>query len=146
MKIKIVRIDAPVETEVCIRYGNHPDEKTERLLAQLQVLSCELTGYQEGRAYRIQPQDLYYIESVDERAYLYLDRAVYETPLKLYELEARLEGTPFVRVSKSTILNTSKICSVRPLLGGKMEATLANTEKLIVSRHYLPAFRQKFGI
>lgn len=146
MKIRIRRVKAPCETEISVTCSDNPDENTRNLIRCLQFLTSEVVGYKDGEAYKLSLQEVYYIDCVDEKTFLYLERAVFETQQKLYEWEERLADTSFVRISKSTILNTDKLKSVRPMLGGKMEATMINGEKQIVSRHYLPGFRRKFGI
>lgn len=146
MKIRIRRVKAPCETEVSVTCSDSPDERTMNLIRYLQSLTNEIVGYKGEEAYKLLLQDVYYIDCVDEKTFLYLERTVFETQQKLYEWEEQLADTSFVRISKSTILNTDKLKSVRPMLGGKMEATMINGEKQIVSRHYLPGFRRKFGI
>lgn len=146
MKIKIRQVKSPCETEISVTCSDSPDERTMNLIRYLQSLTNEIVGYKGEEAYKLLLQDIYYIDSVDEKTFLYLERAVFETQQKLYEWEEQLADTSFVRISKSTILNTDKLKSVRPMLGGKMEATMINGEKQIVSRHYLPGFRRKFGI
>lgn len=148
MKIKIKHVDTKCETEIAVTCSADPDEKTVELLRQLQqfIKDEDIFGYLGGEAYRLSLQDIFYIEAVDEKTFLYMDQQVYESRQKLYEWELQLEETSFLRISKSTILNIDKLKSVRPLIGGKMEATLANGEKQIINRHYMPAFRQKFGL
>lgn len=146
MKIQLIQSDIPCETEVILRCSRNPDAKTEELLRFLNNASSAIIGCKDGNTHRISLQDVMYIDSVDEKTFLYLDREVYESMEKLYEWEAQLENTSFVRISKSTILNTDMLKSVRPLLGGKMEAYLVNGEKQIINRHYIPEFKRKFGI
>lgn len=77
---------------------------------------------------------------------MYLEKDVYETKMKLYELEERFRGTDFLRVSKSVILNLSKVKSLSPAFNGRFEATMKNGEKLIISRQYVPALKEKIGL
>ena len=78
--------------------------------------------------------------------FLYLEQDVYEAKYKLYELEERFQGTDFFRVSKSTILNLAKVSRLNPALGGRFEALMKNGEKLIISRQYVPALKEKLGL
>ena len=71
---------------------------------------------------------------------------MYETKLKLYELEERFVGTDFLRVSKSVIMNLSKVKSLSPAFNGRFEATMKNDEKVIVSRQYVPVLKEKLGL
>ena len=92
------------------------------------------------------PKEIFYFEAVDNKVFLYLEKDVYETKQKLYELEELFRGTDFVRVSKSVILNLSKVKSLSPAFNGRFEATMKNGEKLIVSRAYVPALKEKLGL
>lgn len=146
MKLHIEQSDAIKETEIIIRCGSMMDDRLRRLIRQVQMYSFSLTGKREGESYQLAPEDIYYIESVEDRTFLYTAKDMYESALRLYELEEKLQGTDLMRVSKSVILNVGILRSVRPLLNGKFEATLLNGEKVLVSRHYLAAFRERFGV
>ena len=146
MKVNIEYVEGEHDTEVYVKCSDKPDERTRKLLHKLAFFTDEITGYREGRVYRLWLDDIYFIDSADDKIFLYVESEVYETPKKLYEWEAQLKDTAFVRISKSTIVNTDKLKCVRPVLGGKMEATMINGEKQIVNRHYLQGFRVKFGV
>jgi DNA-binding LytR/AlgR family response regulator len=64
----------------------------------------------------------------------------------LYELEEKLEQGDFLRISKQTIVNVRKIKSVAPAGDSRFQTTLANGERLIISRQYVPALKERFGI
>lgn len=87
---------------------------------------------------------MYYIESVDNKTFIYTERDVFENNFKLYELVERLKDTSFIRISKHLIVNIDYIQNVRALINGKFEALLTNGEKVIVNRHYVKAFKDKF--
>lgn len=146
MKISIERNDGFAETEVAVKCRVKADEKTKKLLDQLRLFSDEVLGLKDGETHKILLADVFYIDCVDEKIFLYLANEVYESRKKLYEWEEELADTSFVRISKATILNTGKLQSVRPLLSGKLEATLKNGEKQLINRHYVGNFRRKFGI
>lgn len=146
MKLIIERIKASCETEVTVKCSYNADERTKKLIHQLEFYVNLAVGYQKGEAHQISLHEVYYIESVDEKTFFYLEKEIFETHQKLYEWEKKLSDTSFVRISKSTILNTDKLKCVRSLLNGKLEATMKNGEKLMINRHYVPDFRKKFGI
>ena len=83
---------------------------------------------------------------VDKKTFFYTNKEVYETPLKLYELEEKLIGSDFCRASKSTIINFRQIKSLRPEFGGKMLVTMNNDERLYVSRQYVHTIKEKLGL
>lgn len=120
------------------------DNELERLIKQINQLNTTLTGTRDGRTFSLSVDNMYYIESIDNRSFLYSDKDVYESDLKLYAIENMLSGTHFIRVSKNLIVNTAYIDSVKALFNGKFEASLTNGEKVIVNRHYVKAFKDKF--
>ena len=74
----------------------------------LKLKKEKLAVRQDEKILQIEPGDVYYFEAVDNRVFLYSDKNVYETRMKLYELERRFAGTDFFRVSKSVILNLAR--------------------------------------
>ncbi len=91
-------------------------------------------------------KDVFYAESVDLKTFVYAEKSVYRTRLKLYELEETLSHGDFLRISKQVILNIRKIRSVAPAGDSRFQATLANGEKVIISRQYVPALKARFGL
>ena len=100
-----------------------------------------LSGRMNGAQYEIAVTDLYYIESVDGRTYLYTQKNVYETACRLYELEELLKPKRFQRISKSVLVNLMKIQSIQPALNGRFTILLKSGEKVIISRNYVKAFK-----
>lgn len=70
---------------------------------------------------------------------------VYETELRLYELEQRLAGAGFLRAGKSLLLNFDHIRALRPDFGGRLLATLSNGEKAMISRQFVPSLSEEAG-
>ncbi|MBC8570672.1 LytTR family transcriptional regulator DNA-binding domain-containing protein [Oscillospiraceae bacterium NSJ-54] len=116
------------------------------MLAALRMFEHKLTGWREGRTFLLDTREVLYIDTVDKKTFLYQDKEVYETPLRLYELEERLSGSDFIRISKSAIVNLARVSSLRPEFGGRLELSLENGERVLVSRQYAPALREKIGI
>ena len=63
----------------------------------------------------------------------------------MYEIETSFRGSPFLRVNKSMILNVTKIREFKSLLNGRMEAVLDNSERIEISRNYVPALKVMLG-
>ncbi|MCM1330667.1 MAG: LytTR family transcriptional regulator, partial [Ruminococcus sp.] len=59
----------------------------------------QLTGVIEGAQYEVPVSDVFYIEGVDNKVFIYSEKQVYETRQKLYELEEALGEKHFLRVS-----------------------------------------------
>lgn len=120
------------------------DERLKRLIEQIRLFSFSIMAEKDGVTIPIPLEDIYYFDTVDNKTFLYTEKDVYLCDKKLYELEMQLTGTPFIRVSKNCVLNTSAVLSIRAQLSGRLEATLKNTEKVIISKHYIKDFRDKF--
>ena len=145
MKLFVRQSDGFGESVIRVEY-EELDDRLENIIRYIRQHDFSLYGVKDGETKLIAPDDVFYFDSTDERTFIYLASDVYECSLKLYELESQLAGANFVRISKSCIVNIMKLDSVRPLLNSRYEAKLENGEKLIISRHYLPGFKAKFGI
>lgn len=145
MKITILDRADGEEDEVIIRC-KQMDEHILKLVYALRAGQEKLTATKGTDIVQLLPKEIYYFEAVDNKVFLYLEKDVYETKMKLYELEDRFRGTDFLRVSKSVILNLSKVKSLSPAFNGRFEATMKNGEKLIISRQYVPALKEKIGL
>lgn len=108
--------------------------------------SRKLIGEQNGAMHVIEPKNIFYFETVDNRVFIYCKSVVYETRKKLYQIEEKFENSDFIRVSKSVILNLSKVKAFSPAFSGRFEAILSNEEKVIISRQYVPVLKQKLGL
>lgn len=122
------------------------DGKLKRLVSQIRLNLFSITGKKDGASFQIQLEDIFYFESVNDTTFIYCEKEIFECDRKLYELENELSNSSFVRVSKSSILNTSHIFCVKALINGKFEAKLNNEERIIINRHYVQAFKEKLNI
>ena len=145
MKITINETAAIEETEIIINC-REGDAEVYKMIAILRSFDQKLTGTKDGRTFIIDALDVLYCESVDKKTFIYTTDDIFETPLRLYELEERLSHGDFFRASKQNIINISKIVSMRPEFSGKIEVTLQNGERLYVSRQYVPTLKSKLGI
>lgn len=142
MKITLNQDPSFPETEVTI---NCPqvDEEILHLVAMLRIHQKKVVGALEGESYLLDVKDILYIDTADKRTFLYTGDQVYESALRLYELEAGLSGLDFMRVSRSAIVNFRHIQSIRPEVGGRLLVTVDNGERLYVSRQYADGIRGK---
>ncbi len=143
MKLTIEQSDMFREPEIIIKCGMI-DVCLQHIIDELQLMMFSVSGSKGGSLYKLALEDIFYFESVDEKTFACCEQEVYECDYRLYELEERLHNTSYVRISKSVILNTAKLKSIRPQLNGRFEASLVNGEKQIINRHYVDALRKKF--
>ena len=145
MKIVIEDI-GPDEEEAVIIRCREVDESILRFVNGLKLKKEKLAVRQGEKILQIEPGDVYYFEAVDNRVFLYSEKNVYETRMKLYELERRFVGTDFFRVSKSVILNLARVKNFSPGFNGRFEALMQNGERVGISRQYVPLLKNKLGI
>jgi len=105
-----------------------------------------LIAYIDNEIHRLHPADIYYVEAVDNKTFLYSETCVYESKLRLYELEEMLHSNDFLRIAKSLIINLNKLKSFTPVLSGRLEAVLANGERVTVSRQYVGILKERLGV
>lgn len=145
MKITIEAPKAGEEEEIVIRCKSL-DEEIMNLIQALRKGRDVLAGYAEDRIVKLEPKDIFYFESVDNRVYAYTGQEVYEIRKKLYEIEEAYSHMDFLRISKSAIVNVAKIAYLKPIFNGRFETTLKNGEKIIISRQYIINLKRKLGI
>ena len=122
------------------------DNQVLKILASLKAFEHKLTGLREGQTFFLSPKEILYIESVDKKTFMYTEKEVYETPLRLYELEERLQVEGFFRAAKASLINLSGVRSLRPDFGSRLLLTMNNGEKITVSRQYAGAVKEKLGL
>ncbi len=145
MKISIQESPEFSETEVIVKCKEATPQVL-KMVATLRAFDQKLTGYLEGQTFLLEADSVLYADTVDKRTFLYTADGVYETPLRLYELEERLQARDFFRATKSSVINFNQIRSMRPDFGGRMQLTMMNGEKLPVSRQYMSAIKEKLGL
>ncbi len=142
MKITLNQEAAYEETEVIINC-RQADEDILRLVAMLRVYQKKLVGLLDGERYLLDVKDVLYIDTADKKTFLYTETAVYQSALRLYELEETLRELDFFRAGRSAILNFRRVKSVRPELGRRWLVTMDNGEQIWVSRQYAGELKDK---
>jgi DNA-binding LytR/AlgR family response regulator len=131
------------ETEVEIRYAEM-NSQVQSLAKRFEQSEQYLYGEEHGQHYRILIDDIYYAESVDRKTFIYTKSAVFRSELKLYQLLDKLKNTNFVQISKFCILNINVLDNIKTLFNSRIEGTLANGEKITISRTYIPTIKAMF--
>lgn len=142
MIIKVEQDLTKKEIEVLIKH-NDRNHEVERIVALIQLAEKQIQCNLQGKEMLVNVSDIYYIESVDKKTFVYCDKEVYRTELRLYQLLEILSKSSFVQVSKSCILNLNMLESFRPLLNSRLEALLKNGERIYVTRKYLSMVKQE---
>lgn len=145
MKLNIEFDTSLTENEIIIRCASLNDEvhKLQEKISDIALGSQKFICYQNDTEYYIPLDDILFFESETGSIRAHTADKVYLTKLKLYELEEMLPGA-FMRVSKSTILNTNHIYSITKNLTSASVVEFNGTHKQVyVSRHYYKPLKFK---
>lgn len=97
----------------------------------------------ENKQVKVTYYDIFYIEYVNRKIFIYTKESVYEIKTPLYKLEKQLPNY-FVRCSKAMIININEIKEFSSSLNGNVIAELLNNEKVIISRRYVKEIKEAF--
>ena len=138
MKIRIEIDENLIEDEVVIHCAGITDEvtKVQKAISEVVNASQKLVFYKEATEYYLELDEVLFFETDESGISAHTKKEVYQTKYKLYELEDLLPGF-FMRVSKSTILNTRHIYSInRNLTASSVVAFNGTHKQVYVSRYY----------
>lgn len=142
-EMKLILKENPnVELTVTIEYPKQSSQLN-RIIQKLKSEEKALVGSENGRDYKVFMSDIFYIESVDKRTFIYTRDMVFRSEKRLYQLENELKEYDFVKVSKNCLVNINELIHIKTLANSRLEAELSNGEKIIVSRTYIPEIKRK---
>lgn len=145
MKVTINEDAAVAETEVVI-YCKKEDATIKRIVSAIRLADKRMIGSKDGTMHKLDFNDILYFESVNRKTFLYTNNEIYETEMRLYEIEDSLQSHSFFRASKAIIINLCRVQSLRPELGSRLVLTMDNGEKVVVSRQYATSIKVSLGV
>ncbi len=145
MKISINVEEDIKDIEITISCSRLTPE-IEKVLATLRMLERQLLVRKGEETYILDVSKVIYLESVDRKTFVYTKEDIYESSLKLYELEQQLDECGFFRASKSCVAALQYIKSLRTDVNRKIKVTMENGEQIMVSRQYAEELRKKLGV
>lgn len=144
MKIRIEVDGALSEDEVTIRCAQVDDtiRKIHQFILDEAQSGQRITFYKDNQEFFFPLETVLFFETEDERIFAHTANDAYRIKFRLYELEELLPKA-FVRASKSTIVNISKVMSItRSLTASSLVQFVGSHKSIYVSRHYYPQLRQ----
>lgn len=144
MKITVEHVDCE-ENEVVLRC-KYIDEEMLEILSILKEQTLKLPAKRDGNVTMLTPQEILYADAVDNKVFLYTKDSVYETSETLQLIENKFINFGFLRIGKSQVVNLQHVRNLKNLLNSRVELTLNNNEKLIVSRHYAQLLKNRLGL
>ncbi len=114
------------------------------LIQKVNNLNIRFSAFDEDKQIRIDLSDVYYIENVERKMFIYTERDVYRFNSTMSEAEGMIADTNMVRISRTCIMNTDHLKEIRQVKNSHLEAVMDNDEMLIVSRKYLKDIKRVF--
>lgn len=132
------------EDQVVI-YCREENQEIRKIKGFIKNVNTKICASLDFKKVMITPDEIYYIESVDKKTFVYIKDKVLECSLKLYEIEDRFKEFSFFRANKSTIVNVMYIKDINILLNRNLLVTLESKEKITISRRNVKDFRKLIG-
>ncbi|TQO56169.1 LytTR family DNA-binding domain-containing protein [Paraclostridium bifermentans] len=132
------------EDQVVI-YCREENQEIRKIKGFIKNINTKLCASLDFKKVMITPDEIYYIESVDKKTFVYIKDKVLGCSLKLYEIEDRFKEFSFFRANKSTIVNVMYIKDINILLNRNLLVTLESKEKITISRRDVKDFRKLIG-
>ncbi|EDS72408.1 LytTr DNA-binding domain protein [Anaerofustis stercorihominis DSM 17244] len=122
------------------------DEEMLEILELLKERSFKIPAKTDEGIYMAEPNEIYYIETIEGKTFIYTKDVVIKVNFSLIELETKYMSFGFTRINKSQIVNIYYIKSLKALINSKIKLTLKSDEQLILSRHYNFRLKENLGI
>jgi len=145
MKIKVDIDQTTIENEVIIRCRELSDEVLllQKQLSEIIASKLKLEVIKRDATYYLKPDEILFLETTDLYLAVHTKNDIYSARQRLYELEESLPSS-FIRISKSAIVNTTNIRSVKKNITGPSEIEFEGTvKKAYASRNYLKALMNR---
>ena len=144
------RIDSDyIEPLAVIKTAEITDEVSEAL-NRLTLLNDKgpdiITGFSEECAEILSPDDIYRVYSENQKVLAVTDKGVFRLRMRLYQLEEKLSGHSFVRISNSEIINLKRTANFDLSFVGTIQVKMKNGESTFVSRRYVASIKKILGV
>lgn len=144
MKITVEHVPSD-ENEIILRCKQLDSEMLD-ILAYLKETMMKIVAYKDDEIIMLIPNEIYYAETVDNKTFIYTKDVVMEMNESLTNLETKYSSVGFVRVGKSQLINLHHVKKLKSIINSRIEVTLESGDRLVVSRHYVRAFKNSLGV
>lgn len=140
--IETSEVEEPIITIHC-KEPNAEILKLQQTIQEVLLKKPKISFYQDGKEYYFPIDQILFFETDGNTVYAHTSDHLYKVKERLYELE-QLLPTSFLRISKSTILNTHHVYSIeRNLTSYGLVEFYKSHKKVYVSRFYYKTLKQK---
>ena len=125
---------------VCAREKNEAVEALMKRLSQ----PDDIAAYSERGEVLLNPAEIKRIYTQQRRVMVDADSGTFFLRERMYELEETLDGSEFVRISNSEIVNRRRIRKLDFAIAGTIRLIFRDGTETYVSRRYVPRIRSIF--
>lgn len=132
-----------IEIKTCdFEFGKKMVEHVNTFKSTPAVLSLKTAdGYQF-----VQQAEIIYAEVLQKEVSLYLKERQIVVRQTLASLEELFDSAKFIRISKSTIINSQMLQRIELAFSGNYYGFLADEHKVVISRRYFQALKNKLNL
>ena len=105
-----------------------------------------IVGFLEDEAMLLSQEEIYRVFTESGKVFAETENGRYQLRLRLYELEERLDGKRFVRISNAEIVNLGMVRGFDLSFAGTICVRMKNGTVTYVSRRYVSKIKQVLGI
>ena len=146
MKVDI-KLDSEYAEPLAVIYTSEiTDEVTEAVRRLKETEPGIITGFSEDSAEILSPEDIYRIYSEGQKVLAVTDKGTFRMRMRLYQVEEKLSGMKFVRISNSELINLNRRANVDLSFAGTIQVRMKNGETTFVSRRYVSVIKKILGI
>lgn len=129
------------EDELILNYTEH-NREVDEIITYMEKRQCKLIGKLNGETVLFSPDQVLYIEKVDDKTFAYTEDKVIQLDMPLSTIELVLGNAKCFRCSKSMIVNINMVERLKSLPSNRIDATMINGEHIMISRTYASELRR----
>ena len=146
MKVEL-KLDENVEETKIVVYAKELNEDITTLINKLNIEDTEiLIGLIDNTTYILDKDKIETFYAENNKVYARIDDKIYRIKKKLYELEEMLQGTKFIRISNSEIVNFNKVESLSFDGSTSIILKFQSNKITYVSRRYVSKIKEYLKI
>lgn len=149
MKVEVIQDHSYSKPKVII----YTDEITDEVLRLVKNISLFVEenpilgkSVNTQNVHVIYPEDIIKVYASNQKVFVVTNEDEFQVKSRLYEIEEQLSKFKFIRISKSEIINRSKMLKMDLSIHGTICVYLEGDKKAFVSRRYVTKIKEEIGI
>ncbi len=142
-----LKVDEKIkENKIVIQVNEVTDEVTKVFELLKQLNEDKFTVSLEDETFFVTSKEIESVYSADKKVFVKTENETYQAKQRLYEFEALLPKSSFIRISNSEIINLDKVKSINTKVLGSIEITFYSGYVAYSSRRYIAQIKEALGL